>query len=61
MNHNLTLSEHVFPYLRSVKEAVQGNLARSTGRKRDLKRKGFFWGVLGGNKGEGKATRPARG
>jgi len=26
-----------------------------------MKRKGDFWGVLGGNKGEGKATRPARG
>jgi len=26
-----------------------------------MKRKGDFWGVLGGNKGEGKVTRPARG
>jgi len=26
-----------------------------------MKRKGDFWGVLGGNKGEGKATRSVRG
>jgi len=27
-------------------------------RKQDMKKKGVFWGVLGGNKGEGKVTCP---
>jgi len=61
MNHSLTLFERVFPYPRSVQATVQGNLARGTERKYALKRRGVFWGVLGGNKGRGKATRPVRG